>query len=211
MKIGQKIQFAREFRELDRTSFAKLIGVKYRDILRWETTSHEPRAATLKKMADVLKIDMDYFFDENDGPSVIVSYLSEDEMWQETGLGEILTQKREQIKKCVDNISNDNVLSTTCRLMMDYVDPKMLRYLLDVVLELTHYTGSVPDKFNTTDEKRLFIKQMISESDDPAVLRTIARILASFTRNADVTNQLDIVMHLSNSFPSVVMPGDKKE
>lgn len=150
--LGRRIQVAREFRELDRTTFAKEIGVKYRDILRWETTTHEPRAATLKRMADALNINVNYFLDEEASTDQIISYLSEEEMMNESGLGEILTQKRKQIKACIDKTDDVSLLRTISRLMMDYVDAKLLVYLTDVILEYTNYTGEIPEQLVTADE-----------------------------------------------------------
>ena len=206
--LSQRIQFAREFRELDRTSFAKEIGVKYRDILRWETTTHEPRAATLKKMADALNINVNYFLDDEVSTDQIVSYLSDEEMLSESGLGEILTQKRNQIKACIDKTDDASLLKTISRLMMDYVDAKLLVYLTDVIREYTDYSGEIPEQLVTADEKRLFIKQMISAIDDVNLLKSTAKVLAVFTRNADVNNQLGTVMTLTNSLPNVRLPGE---
>lgn len=206
--IGQRIQFAREFRELDRTTFAKEIGVKYRDILRWETTTHEPRAATLKKMADALNINVNYFLDEEVSTDQIVSYLSEEEMLSESGLGEILAQKRNQIKECIAKTDDVSLLRTISRLMMDYVDAKLLVYLTDVIREYTDYSGEIPEQLATADERRLFIKQMISDIDDVNLLKSTAKVLAVFTRNADVNSQLGTVMTLTNSLPNVRLPGE---
>ncbi|MBQ6355548.1 MAG: helix-turn-helix transcriptional regulator [Solobacterium sp.] len=206
--IGQRIQFAREFRELDRTTFAKEIGVKYRDILRWETTTHEPRAATLKKMADALNINVNYFLDEEVSTDQIVSYLSEEEMLSESGLGEILAQKRNQIKECIAKTDDVSLLRTISRLMMDYVDAKLLVYLTDVIREYTGYSGEIPEQLATADERRLFIKQMISDIDDVNLLKSTAKVLAVFTRNADVNSQLGTVMTLTNSLPNVRLPGE---
>ena len=49
----------------------------------------------------------------------------------ESGLGEILTQKRKQIKACIDKTDDVSLLKTISRLMMDYVDAKLLVYLKD--------------------------------------------------------------------------------
>ena len=99
-------------------------------------------------------------------------------------------------------------MRTISRLMMYYVDAKLLVYLTDVILEYTNYTGEIPEQLVTADERRLFIKQMISEIDDANLLKSTAKVLAVFTRNADVNNQLGTVMTLTNSLPNVRLPGE---
>ena len=207
--IGQRIQNAREFRKLDRTSFAKAIGVKYRDILRWETTTHEPRAATLKKMADALNINVNYFLDEEAEYLSLINYLPEEELMTITDLGDILFTKRNQMKACIEKENDFIALQTISRLMMDYVDPKLLIYLIEVIREYTAYTGEIPEQLVTADERRLFIKDMILYINDFNLLKSTAKVLVAFTRNEDVSTQLGMLMTLTDSFPKPIPPGKK--
>ena len=62
--IGARIERAREFRKMDRNQVADAVGCSYREILRWETTNQEPKAMTLKKIADALGVKVDYFVEE---------------------------------------------------------------------------------------------------------------------------------------------------
>ena len=62
--IGRRIMEIREEKGLSRHELSKVVGCTYRELLRWETTSQEPRAATLKKFADALNVPLESFFDE---------------------------------------------------------------------------------------------------------------------------------------------------
>ena len=62
--IGRRIMKIREEKGLSRYVLSKVVGCTDRELLRWETTSQEPRAATLKKFADALNVPLESFFDE---------------------------------------------------------------------------------------------------------------------------------------------------
>lgn len=64
--IGRRIQAIREARGITRSVLAEVIGCHYRDILRWETSTHEPKVSTLKKIADVLNVGLDYLVTEDE-------------------------------------------------------------------------------------------------------------------------------------------------
>ena len=64
--IGRRIQAIREARGITRSVLAEVIGCHYRDILRWETSTHEPKVSTLKKIADVLNVGLDYLVKEDE-------------------------------------------------------------------------------------------------------------------------------------------------
>lgn len=58
--IGRRIQAIREARGITRSVLVEVTGCHYRDILRWETSTHEPKVSTLKKIADALNVSLDY-------------------------------------------------------------------------------------------------------------------------------------------------------
>ena len=64
--IGRRIQAIREARGITRSVLAEVIGCHYRDILRWETSTHEPKVSTLKKIADALNVSLDYLVTEDE-------------------------------------------------------------------------------------------------------------------------------------------------
>lgn len=64
--IGIKILKTREARGITRSKLAEDVGCNYRDVLRWETSIHEPKASTLKKIADVLNVGLDYLVTEDE-------------------------------------------------------------------------------------------------------------------------------------------------
>ena len=69
--IGRRIQAIREARGITRSVLAEVIGCHYRDILRWETSTHEPKVSTLKKIADALNVSLDYLAAEDEFSEVL--------------------------------------------------------------------------------------------------------------------------------------------
>ena len=69
--IGRRIQVIREARGITRSVLAEVIGCHYRDILRWETSTHEPKVSTLKKIADALNVSLDYLAIEDESSEVL--------------------------------------------------------------------------------------------------------------------------------------------
>lgn len=195
--IGDKIRNAREFRELDRTTFANKIGVKYRDVLRWETTNNTPRPEMLAKMADVLNIDIKYFFSDNNSDKLI-NYLSEDEAFKVTGMIEVLDERKKQTKECIDKITNVPHLKTACVLMTDLVEARLLLIVADVMKELSGFQSDEQIAYKNDDEKRQFIKEIFYLTDDYEKLRTMAKVLISFTAVINVTKQLGLLMEITD-------------
>lgn len=64
--IGRKIHRIREERGITRNELAENVGCHYREILRWETSTQEPKASTLKKIADALNVSLDYLVTEDE-------------------------------------------------------------------------------------------------------------------------------------------------
>lgn len=58
--IGQRIRKAREFRVLGTIECAELIGTDYTLLSRWEHGHTKPRPKSLKKIADVLNVDVNW-------------------------------------------------------------------------------------------------------------------------------------------------------
>ena len=69
--IGRRIQAIRGAQGITRSVLAEVIGCHYRDILRWETSTHEPKVSTLKKIADALNVSLDYLAAEDESPEVL--------------------------------------------------------------------------------------------------------------------------------------------
>lgn len=57
--MGEKLKAARLAAGLTQTQLAEAIGCKQKDVSRWEAGTVEPKALTLKKMAQVLQCSMD--------------------------------------------------------------------------------------------------------------------------------------------------------
>ena len=57
--MGEKLKAARLAAGLTQGQLAERVGCHQKDISRWEAGTHEPRAPTLKKMAQALGCSMD--------------------------------------------------------------------------------------------------------------------------------------------------------
>ena len=67
--FSQKVRDARTLLKLNQEELGKLIGVSARAIVAYETTDTRPRASTLRKLAETLKVSVDYLTnDEIDDP-----------------------------------------------------------------------------------------------------------------------------------------------
>ncbi len=67
--FSQKVRDARTLLKLNQEELGKLVGVSARAIVAYETTATRPRASTLRKLAETLKVSVDYLTnDEIDDP-----------------------------------------------------------------------------------------------------------------------------------------------
>lgn len=57
--MGEKLKEARKAANLSQVELAEKVGCTQKDICRWETCQREPRASTLKKLAQALGCSMD--------------------------------------------------------------------------------------------------------------------------------------------------------
>lgn len=79
-KIGKRIEIAREYRKISRTNLGKAVGFPeasaYRRVLSYEKEERIPKEDMLKEFAKALKIDIAWFYlDEDfymDHPSLFV-------------------------------------------------------------------------------------------------------------------------------------------
>ena len=57
--MGEKLKAARKAAGLSQVELAEKVGCTQKDICRWETEEREPRARTLKKLAQARGCSMD--------------------------------------------------------------------------------------------------------------------------------------------------------
>lgn len=57
--MGEKLRAARKAAGLSQVELAEKVGCTQKDVCRWETEEREPKASTLKKLADALGCSMD--------------------------------------------------------------------------------------------------------------------------------------------------------
>lgn len=60
IEVGKRIRKAREFRVLGTVECAKLLGIDYTLLSRWEHGRIKPRPKSIKKIADVLDVDVNW-------------------------------------------------------------------------------------------------------------------------------------------------------
>lgn len=58
--FSQKVREARTLLKLNQEELGRLIGVSTRAVVAYETTDTKPRASTLRKLAETLKVSVDY-------------------------------------------------------------------------------------------------------------------------------------------------------
>ena len=70
MNFSEKVREARKLLNLNQTELGNLVGVSTRAIVAYETTATKPRPTTLRKLAEALKVSVDYLsHDEIDDPT----------------------------------------------------------------------------------------------------------------------------------------------
>jgi transcriptional regulator with XRE-family HTH domain len=134
MKIGKRIEAARTFRKMSRSDLAKNIGVFYQDIVRYEKTNREPHPSTLKKIADTLNVDVNFFLDDiedYDDLGPIKGYSSLDPYLprNESTYGELLQGYRESINSSIDEIDDKEKLRMIARMMTPELKEENLKKL----------------------------------------------------------------------------------
>ena len=196
--IGKRIEEAREFRQMERKNLAEAVGCSYREILRWETTRQEPKAMTLKKIADVLGIKMDYFVEEESVNPRIITYLKDEaEIAELTGLDEALKAKKDTAKSYVSQVNGRFTLQTMCHLMMNYIDAHLLNSIAVSVQGLVDETSSELNALSTNDDLRLYINKMVDQISDPDLLKKIANIEIESTGLSSINQQVAIAMQFA--------------
>ena len=63
-QIGYDIYRMRRKRGLTRTAFARLMGVNYRTVARWETGEHLPSWGIIEQMQKKLSVNVYLLFDD---------------------------------------------------------------------------------------------------------------------------------------------------
>lgn len=58
--FSQKVRESRTLLKLSQEELGNLIGVSTRAVVAYETTDTKPRSATMRKLADTLKVSVDY-------------------------------------------------------------------------------------------------------------------------------------------------------
>lgn len=57
--MGEKLKTARQAAGMTQAQLAAAVGCTQKDVCRWETEEREPKARTLKKLANALGCSMD--------------------------------------------------------------------------------------------------------------------------------------------------------
>ena len=78
MAIGDKIKELRRKRNMSQTELGNLVSIHYSHIGKYENNQQVPSTETLKKIADVFEVSVDYLLDDESASSVKVSFQDED-------------------------------------------------------------------------------------------------------------------------------------
>jgi transcriptional regulator with XRE-family HTH domain len=63
--FSQKVKESRNLLKLSQEELGKLIGVSTRAVVAYETTDTKPRASTMRKLAQTLKVSVDYLTNDD--------------------------------------------------------------------------------------------------------------------------------------------------
>ncbi len=187
---------------MDRNELAHAVGSSYREILRWETTTQEPRAVKLKQIADALNINIEYFLQDTpfsaEAENAIIYYVPKEEFYSLTGFSEIFDQYKTSCKLYLNRISKKEGLSIALRIMTGFVGASDLPVVYIIVLQdILGKAVDNTDETKTPDNIRQELKQCVDSVDDPDVLRVIGKILVTYTRTQDVKEELALLTQLA--------------
>lgn len=65
MKLGEKIKKLRKEKKIDQNEFARMVGVHFTQMSRYERGISQPTAEVIKKIATILGISTDYLLYDN--------------------------------------------------------------------------------------------------------------------------------------------------
>jgi transcriptional regulator with XRE-family HTH domain len=98
MTFGDKVKKLRKGKGFSQQELAKLVGVHYSHIGRYERGDSEPSIATVKKIAEVFGVSTDYLlFDEGEG--VASSKIPDKELREQFEAASKLSESEKQIIK----------------------------------------------------------------------------------------------------------------
>ncbi len=78
MTLGEKLRELRRKKDLSQTELGKLINIHYTHIGKYENDQQIPSTDTVKKIAEVFEVSIDYLLEENPESTVKVSFQDED-------------------------------------------------------------------------------------------------------------------------------------
>ena len=191
--IGARIERAREFRKMDRNQLADAVGCSYREILRWETTNQEPKAMTLKKIADALGVKVDYFVEEEIKNPQILYYL-QDRFETEGRLQEEaeLKEKKNTAISHLAEIQDLYTLKIACHLMINYIDSESLKSLYSIIKTISGFGYDTGQNLKPEDEFYRQLTYIIDRTKDSDLLRKIAEITINSTKTDLIPKQIEI-------------------
>ncbi len=78
MTLGEKIKEFRKKKSLSQTELGNLIGVHYSHVGKYEGNQQVPSTETLKKLASVFEVSIDYLLNDDADNAVKVSFSDEE-------------------------------------------------------------------------------------------------------------------------------------
>lgn len=90
MIVGERIKIVRKQKKMTQKALADKLGISPVGIAQWETGKRNPKADTVKKLADALEVPMEYLLGESDE----ISGLKQFEI--ETAIGKLVVENRNE-------------------------------------------------------------------------------------------------------------------
>lgn len=179
---------------MDRNQLAEAVGCSYREILRWETTNQEPKAMTLKKIADALGVKMDYFVEEDVKNPQILYYL-QDQFEKEGHLQEeeTLKRKKQAALSLINEIHDTYTLRIVCQLMIHYIELDGLKSLYSAIKAISGFGYDSGQNLMPEDEFYRNLTQIIDRTNDLDFLKRIAEITINCTDLSIIDKHIKII------------------
>jgi transcriptional regulator with XRE-family HTH domain len=106
--LGERIIFLRKQKGLSQTGLAKIVGISYAQIGRYETKGAQPAAEVLKKIADALGTTSDFLINGGKDEKAMATLSDNELLEQFKEVDKMSPEDKNTIKKLIDAFITKN-------------------------------------------------------------------------------------------------------
>lgn len=112
MKLGQKIKELRAKKNISQSELGDLVGVHYTHIGKYENNQQMPSTDTLKKIADVFEVSIDYLLNDTDSNFIEIKINDEELLAQLKAIKDLPDNDKKVVKELINAFLIKNKIQT---------------------------------------------------------------------------------------------------